>query len=51
MINFIQFYIKSLNSNNMPTEELIDILNKINYISIGPKSLPKREFSSRKGEK
>lgn len=46
---------KSLNSSNMPTEELIDILNKINYISIedivGPKSLPKREFSNRKGEK
>ena len=35
----------------MPTEELIDILNRINYISIGTKSLPKREFSSRKGEK
>lgn len=25
---------KNLNSSNMPTEELIDILNKINYISV-----------------
>ena len=44
---------KSLNSSNMPTEELIDILNKINYINIGQKSLPKGEFiyfSDRKGE-
>ena len=35
---------KSLNSSNMLTEELIDILNKINYINIGPKSLLKGEF-------
>lgn len=35
----------------MPTEELIDILNRINYINIESESLPKRDFSNRKGEK